>query len=143
MDERGEALSYIRDTLDKRTIGHTHDSRVLKLTRFLMASTYPEDDALTFLAPYFIPDTELNNWYKVNSKKISELRKQSPKDRRTDRYDLEDDISELRSSKWLENATTCEQLFPFNPEALEASLAVKSLYQLANNDYTDSLHTKK
>ncbi len=139
MDERGEALTYIRNTLDKRTIGQNHDSRVLKLARFLMTSTYPEEDALTFLAPHFIPDTELNNWYNNNSKKIYELRKQSPKDYRTDRYDLENDIIELHSSKWLQNAVICEQLFPLNPEALDATLVVKSLYRLANNSYNDSL----
>ncbi len=55
METRGnEALTFMRETLDKQRTGTTPKNRVLTMAGFFMTSSYDSEDPLVELAP-FIP----------------------------------------------------------------------------------------
>ncbi len=134
-------LSEIRRLSSARGAGNTPITRTASLLQYLLETSVQsssEDDPIHGLVDY-LPETDhFPEWVEEHNAEIENLKRENPKEKFSDRYYLEQETEEFRTSSWLSlSAEACRRISLDN-ELLRANIAIKLMYQRASMDQADA-----
>ena len=133
-------LHDLREALDKRKLQSTPDKRTVSVIELILREPFKDGDPLCILRPFFPPFDSLTEWYQEHKVVIDELRKEDRHKAYTDRHMLETDIEVYETSAWLALSKKITAHLSMGVETANADIAIKLMYQQAQNAYNDTLH---